>query len=73
MNKTEASVVEDAGAQLIQDEPLDEPKYGYLSHMITNVSSKGLLPAYSSWSLTCIGTYASYSPSTGTNAARLSC
>ncbi|KAF6026507.1 hypothetical protein EB796_015186 [Bugula neritina] len=63
VTKTEVSVPEDH-LEIVAEEAIEE-KHGYLSHMLTNTSTKGLLPDYPSWALTCLGTYSSYSPATG--------
>lgn len=75
VSKTEASVTEDAA---LGDDAVaataGSPDFGSgkpvvgggcLGHMLHNNSSRGRLPAYSSWSLTCLGSYSSYNPSAG--------
>ncbi|XP_067947573.1 nonsense-mediated mRNA decay factor SMG8-like [Watersipora subatra] len=64
VSKTDASVTEES-SETTADEVVEGTKSGYLDHMLTNTSIKGLLPDYPSWALTCLGTYSSYNPSSG--------
>lgn len=66
--KTDASVT-DENIEPISSEDLvvdiDDNKPGYLAHMLTNTSTKGLLPDYPSWALTRLGSYSSYNSNIG--------
>ena len=66
--KTDASVTDDniepiSTYDLTVD--ISDNKPGYLPHMLTNTSTKGLLPDYPSWALTRLGAYSYYNPNTG--------
>lgn len=70
VTKTDTSVTEEASETVVEEGDEGE-RSGYLCHMLTNSSAKGLLPDYPSWALTCLGTYSSYNPSIGTTYIRM--
>ena len=66
--KTDASVTDENIEPISTDDlivDISDNKPGYLPHMLTNTSTKGLLPDYPSWALTRLGAYSYYNPNTG--------